>query len=60
MAHNIIFYVPESCLALSDKRSAPMAPIAAKRNDTNRSFLRLNLFIINENKKAKKNQTSDQ
>jgi len=53
MKHNIITYLPLSYSALSDKRSAPIAPVAAKRNDTNGSFLRLNLFISNEIKNIK-------
>lgn len=53
MKHNIITYLPLSYSALSDKRSAPIAHVAAKRNDTNRSFLRLNLFISNEIKNIK-------
>ena len=36
--------LPLSCSALSDSRSAPIAPNAATINDTKRIFLRLNLL----------------
>lgn len=41
------------CLVLFDKRSVLMVFNVVKRNDINRSFLWLNLFIVNENKKDK-------